>query len=125
METLFKKNLYAIAISLASSQSLDPSTVVDIYRRYGDHLYSKGDYDAAISQYLKTIGKLEPSYVIRKFLDAQRIHNLTSYLQALHEKGLANGDHTTLLFNCYTKLKDVKKLDEFIKVTLFFFLKFS
>ncbi len=33
-------------------------------------------------QYLRTIGRLEPSYVIRKFLDAQRIHNLTSYLQA-------------------------------------------
>lgn len=68
-----------------------------------------------MNQYIRTIGKLEPSYVIRKFLDAQRIHNLTSYLQALHEKGLANADHTTLLFNCYTKLKDVKKLDEFIK----------
>jgi hypothetical protein len=36
--------------------------------------------------------------------------------QALHEQGLANADHTTLLFNCYTKLKDVQKLDEFIKV---------
>jgi len=48
-------------------------------------------------------------------LDAQRIHNLTSYLQELHEKGLANAEHTTLLLNCYTKLKDVQKLDSFIK----------
>lgn len=63
-----------------------------------------------------TIGKLEPSYVIRKFLDAQRIHNLTAYLQALHRKSLANADHTTLLLNCYTKLKDSSKLEEFIKV---------
>jgi hypothetical protein len=39
------------------------------------------------------------------FLDAERIHNLTSYLRALNERGLANGDHTTLLLNCYTKLK--------------------
>ncbi|KAK9694802.1 Vacuolar protein sorting-associated protein 11 [Basidiobolus ranarum] len=68
-----------------------------------------------MSQYLKTIGRLEPSYVIRKFLDAQRIHNLTSYLQELHSTGLATADHTTLLLNCYTKLKDVAKLDEFIK----------
>lgn len=64
-----------------------------------------------------TIGKLEPSYVIRKFLDAQRIHNLTAYLQALHRQSLANADHTTLLLNCYTKLKDSSKLEEFIKVT--------
>jgi hypothetical protein len=35
---------------------------------------------------VRTIGVLEPSYVIRKFLDAQRIHNLTIYLQALHQK---------------------------------------
>lgn len=116
LDILFKKNLYSVAISLAQSQNLDPSSIADIYRGYGDHLYTKGDFDGAISQYLKTIGTLEPSYVIQKFLDAQRIHNLTNYLQALHEKGLANGDHTTLLFNCYTKLKDVKKLDEFIKV---------
>jgi hypothetical protein len=26
----------------------------------------KGDFDGAIQQYLKTIGRLEPSYVIRK-----------------------------------------------------------
>jgi hypothetical protein len=76
----------------------------------------KGDYDLAITQYIKTIGRLEPSYVIKKFLDAQRIHNLTLYLQKLHEAGVANANHTTLLLNCYTKLKDLQKLDEFIKV---------
>jgi len=43
-----------------------------------------------------------------------RIHNLTAYLQALHKEGLANEDHTILLLNCYTKLKDNQKLDEFI-----------
>lgn len=29
--------------------------------------------------------------------------------------GLANSDHTTLLLNTYTKLKDVSRLDSFIK----------
>ncbi|TPX63051.1 hypothetical protein SpCBS45565_g06884 [Spizellomyces sp. 'palustris'] len=138
LDILFKKNMYTLAINLVmSTQSLtsadatdeDPAsvtnptasseydfgTVVEIYKRYGDWLYSKGDYDAAIQQYLHTIGQLEPSYVIRKFLDAQRIHNLTSYLQALHEQNLANADHTTLLLNCYTKLKDIQRLDEFVK----------
>ena len=50
-----------------------------------------------------------------KFLDAQRIHNLVTYLQELHALGLANSDHTTLLLNTYTKLKDVARLDNFIK----------
>ena len=30
-------------------------------------------------------------------------------------QGLASTDHTTLLLNCYTKLKDVDKLDSFLK----------
>ena len=55
-------------------------------------------------------------FVCVQFLDAQRIHNLTAYLQALHKAQLATEDHTTLLLNCYTKLKDVSKLDEFIMV---------
>ncbi|KFM62524.1 Vacuolar protein sorting-associated protein 11-like protein, partial [Stegodyphus mimosarum] len=114
LDMLFKKNQYALAISLAKSQQYDEDGLIDIFRQYGDHLYTKGDHDGAIAQYIKTIGKLEASYVIRKFLDAQRIHNLTAYLQALHKKDLATEDHTTLLLNCYTKLKDISKLDEFI-----------
>ncbi|RHX98980.1 hypothetical protein DYB36_014177, partial [Aphanomyces astaci] len=42
---------------------------------------------------------VEPSYVIRQFLDAQRIHNLTTYLEALHAKAFATSEHTTLLLN--------------------------
>ncbi|GFR61248.1 vacuolar protein sorting-associated protein 11-like protein [Elysia marginata] len=114
LEMLFKKNNYALAISLAKSQQLDQDGLIDIFTQYGDHLYGKGDHDGAIDQYIKTIGKLEASYVIRKFLDAQRIHNLTKYLQALHKSQIATEEHTTLLLNCYTKLKDVSKLDEFI-----------
>ena len=34
-------------------------------------------------QYEKTVGKLEPSYVIRKYLDAPRIQALTAYLKVL------------------------------------------
>jgi len=99
----------------ANNNEYDYGTLVEIYKRYGDWLYEKNDFDNAMKQYLHTIGQLEPSYVIRKFLDAQRIHNLTSYLQALHEAGLANSDHTTLLLNCYTKLKSEDALDQFIK----------
>ena len=50
-----------------------------------------------------------------QFLDGQRIANLTSYLQELHSQNLANSDITTLLLNCYAKLKDTARLDGFIK----------
>ncbi|XP_068634099.1 vacuolar protein-sorting-associated protein 11 homolog [Aristolochia californica] len=115
LDMLFKKNLYTVAINLVQSAQADAKATAEVLRKYGDHLYGKQDYDEAMAQYIHTIGHLEPSYVIQKFLDAQRIYNLTNYLEKLHEKGLASKDHTTLLLNCYTKLKDVEKLDLFIK----------
>lgn len=115
LDMLFKKNLYTVAINLVQSQQADASATAEVLRKYADHLYSKQDYDEAMSQYIHTIGYLEPSYVIQKFLDAQRIYNLTNYLESLHEKGFASKDHTTLLLNCFTKLKDVDKLNVFIK----------
>ena len=30
-------------------------------------------------------------------------------------QNVASTDHTTLLLNCYTKLKDIEKLDKFLK----------
>lgn len=51
---------------MAKSQHYDEEGLVDIFRQYGDHLYAKGDRFGAIEQYIKTIGKLEPSYIIRK-----------------------------------------------------------
>lgn len=50
-----------------------------------------------------------------QFLDSQRIHNLIEYLEELHEHDKATVDHTTLLLNCYAKLKDTEKLEHFIK----------
>eukprot|EP00891_Asterochloris_glomerata_P006754 jgi/Astpho2/6754/e_gw1.00102.4.1_t len=115
VELLYNKNLYPVALSLAQSEQAEPSVVAEIQRRYADHLYNKHDYDGAMAQYVATIGQLEPSYVIKKFLDAQRIHNLTTYLEELHAQGRASSDHTTLLLNCYTKLKNLSKLDSFLK----------
>lgn len=66
LAVLFKKNLYEVAIRMAKSQHYDEDGLVDIFRQYGDHLNSKGDRAGAIEQYIKTIGKLEPSYIIRK-----------------------------------------------------------
>lgn len=114
LEILFQKDLYVIALSLVPEDPSFAEVRSDVHQRYGDHLYKKGDYSGAMEQYIETIGFLEPSYVIRKFLDAQRINSLTLYLEKLHEKGLGGADHTTLLLNCYTRLKDVSKLDAFI-----------
>ncbi|KAK5132316.1 hypothetical protein LTR08_009224 [Meristemomyces frigidus] len=115
LDILYQRDLYLVAISLAQKAKVDPVQQNVIFRKYGDYLYQKGDYDTAMQQYLRAIDNTEPSQIIRKFLDNQHIRNLIDYLEALHEEGKATSDHTTLLLNCYAKLKDVDKLEAFIK----------
>ncbi|TGO52457.1 hypothetical protein BCON_0141g00300 [Botryotinia convoluta] len=115
LETLYQRNLYVHAINLAQKAGMDSKQQNMIFRKSGDFLYQKGDYDGAMQQYLKAIDSTEPSQVIRKYLDTQRIHNLIEYLEELHEHHKATADHTTLLLNCYAKLKDIDKLEKFIK----------
>lgn len=114
-EVLFQRNLYVLAIQLAQRVGVDVAQQNIIFRKYGDYLYQKKDYDTAMQQYLRAIDNTEPSLVIRKYLDTQRIHNLVDYLEELHEHNKATSDHTILLLNCYAKLKDVDKLEAFIK----------
>jgi vacuolar protein sorting-associated protein 11 len=115
LEVLYRLNLYVLAIDLAQKYKVDAVQQNVIFRRYGDYLYQKGDYETAMQQYLRAIDNTEPSQIIRKFLDNQHLRNLIEYLEALHEEGKATSDHTTLLLNCYAKLKDVDKLEAFIK----------
>ncbi len=56
--------------------------MADVYKRWADYLYDKGEYLQAAEKFVKTIGRLEASYVIHKLLDAQRIEALTLYLEA-------------------------------------------
>ncbi|KAK4494695.1 hypothetical protein PRZ48_014051 [Zasmidium cellare] len=115
LEILYQQSLYPLAISLARKYRVDRAQQNVIFRKFGDYLYQRGDYDTAMQQYLEAIDNTEPSQIIRKFLDNQRIQNLIDYLEELHEHHKATSDHTTLLLNCYAKLKDVEKLEEFIK----------
>ncbi|KAL1686960.1 hypothetical protein GGG16DRAFT_63250 [Schizophyllum commune] len=115
LDMLYRRGYYPLALGIAKTQQLDDASIADIHLKTADALYNKKNYDDALTHYVQTIGHVQPSYVIRKLLDAQRIHNLVTYLQELHSHGLANADHTTLLLNTYTKLKDVARLDSFIK----------
>lgn len=72
---LFSRSYFVIALNLAKSEDADRGVVADIHRRYGDFLYSKGDYDGAVGQYVKTLGELQPSYVIRKVSQVIRLND--------------------------------------------------
>jgi len=82
------------------------------------------NWPGAPRRYSKTLGHVAPSYVIRKFLDAQKISHLAEYLAKAHAPEVATEpptdgadatttrpELTTLLVNCYAKLKDVAALD--------------
>ena len=78
LDMIYRKSLYGLALNLAVTQNLDAASQADIHRQYGDHLYTKGDHDGAMQQYVKTIGHLQPSYVIRKVRLDTKEHNGTS-----------------------------------------------
>ena len=110
---LTQKNLYSAAITLAyQDPSYSPSDITALYRRHAEHLYRKGDFESAIDQYIYTIGSLEPSHIIFRFLDAPKIPLLAKYLEVLRQKDLATGIHLDLLKTCYLKLNDVVKAEK-------------
>ena len=115
LDILYSRDLHQLAIQFAEKAQLPSSHLNDIIQKYGDYLFSRGDYDSALQQYLRAINTINPSEIIRKFLDVQRISNLVSILEELHSQHLANSDHTTLLLNCYARLKNVDMLERFIK----------
>ena len=115
LDILYSRNLHLLAIQFAEKAHLPSPQLNSIVQKYADYLFSRGDYDAALQQYLRAIETLNPSEIIRKYLDVQRISNLVSILEELHAQKLANTDHTTLLLNCYARLKNVEQLERFVK----------
>ncbi|KAK6539802.1 hypothetical protein TWF694_009992 [Orbilia ellipsospora] len=116
LNLLYQRDLYPTALKLAQKSAITSTEITQINCRYADFLFSKGDYDNAMQQYVQAVEGTQPSQVIRKFLDIQRIPNLIQYLEELHRHpGYVTTEHTTLLLNCYAKLKDVDKLEKFIR----------
>lgn len=68
LEILYQRNLFVYAINLAQKSGMDTQQQNVIFRKYGDFLYQKGEYDSAMEQYLKAIDNTEPSQVIRKVI---------------------------------------------------------
>lgn len=104
---LVQKNLYQAAIFVAyADPSYETEDITLLYRRHAEHLYRQADYAGAIEQYKHTIGSLEPSHVIFRYLDAPKIPLLVSYLEELRSRDMATTVHNELLRTCYLKLND-------------------
>jgi vacuolar protein sorting-associated protein 11 len=109
---LVQKNLYSAAIFVAyTDPSFDTEDITMLYRRHAEYLYRKGDYSGAIDQYKHTIGSLEPSHVIFRYLDAPKIPLLVKYLEELRSKDRTTPVHNELLRTCYLKLNDAESAE--------------
>eukprot|EP00977_Amphora_coffeiformis_P002374 scaffold448_cov156-Amphora_coffeaeformis.AAC.3 len=112
VDLLVQKNLYSAAVVVAyADPSFPPTEITNLYRRYAEHLYRKGDFSSAMEQYIHTIGSLESSHVIFRYLDAPKIPLLVKYLERLRAKHLATVVHNELLKTCYLKLNDTEAAD--------------
>ena len=58
---------------------------------------------------------MEPSYVIHKLLDAQRINSLTVYLEEIEARNKSRSEHRNLLISCYAKNKNEEKLKKLLE----------
>eukprot|EP00834_Sanchytrium_tribonematis_P000735 NODE_14_length_51535_cov_1.125049.p13 type:complete len:390 gc:universal NODE_14_length_51535_cov_1.125049:5563-4394(-) len=88
----------------------------EVYKLFANNTYLHDDKDKAMQYFIETIGYLEPSVVILKYVNAQRMEQLMDYLEMLHTRKVATPDHTTLLLNCYSKINGISRLETFLKV---------
>ena len=60
LEILYNKHYYQLAINLASTQQYDYNSIVDIYRKYGDHLYGYPFFSLFVFPYSRSFFLLSP-----------------------------------------------------------------
>ena len=93
----------------------------EISKKHADYLYSeKNRADLALDSYVDTIGYLNPSYVIQRYMELQYLPYLLKYLEKLVEDGdgsrtsMNNQEYTALLVTCYIKLGKIDKVQQLI-----------
>ncbi|GMR48634.1 hypothetical protein PMAYCL1PPCAC_18829, partial [Pristionchus mayeri] len=114
LDILYKKSFFDVAIDVAKRSEGGAEVLPHIHHKYGDFYYSKADFGNAIREFKESIGVLDPSYVIKKFLDGSKLPHLCTYLEALRAKGRSNVHHTTMLVNSYARLQEKEKLQKLL-----------
>ena len=125
IHTLMKKNLHVEAKQIAVAAKFPPEIIAEIDKEYADNLYNKNNFDEAINQFIETIGFLNPSYVIQRYIQVPQLDNLIKYLEKLIEGPSMNlvsassaadynKDYTALLLNCYVKKEKFPEIKRFI-----------
>ena len=69
IQTLLKKGLFAEAQKIAHNAKFPEEIIAEICKEHADNLYEKKQFDESLEQFMKTIGYLNPSYVIQRFIE--------------------------------------------------------
>lgn len=68
IHTLMKKGLFDEAKKVARDARFPEDIIAEICKEHADKLYSQRNFEEAIKQYSETIGHLNPSYVIQRYI---------------------------------------------------------
>lgn len=109
---------FEVAVQISIAKNLPPEFVGNIHYMQGQNYMERSDYQNAVQCYIKTIKRIEPSFIISQFIETSRTEYLIQYLEALNDNRVSTKQHTTLLFNCYTKLRNKEKLTTIINAAL-------
>lgn len=111
LKKFLKRHIYDLALKFCNNKNYAPEIISNIHKLYGDYSFKKGEYQMAYDQYVKTIGVLESSYVIKQFVSVCKTEYVIMYLEELHknQNDLIGPHHTALLLNCLLKEKSIKK----------------
>lgn len=113
LERLFHANRFDMAKAVASRSNVSE---MDVTRMYADHLYAHREFARSAELYVETLGHVEPSYVISRFLSSRTVFDLSVYLDALHVqcgKDRYMKEYTVLLLGCYYKLNARFRIENF------------
>ena len=121
-ETFFNKKYFDDALMYAKNLGFNDEQMSEISIKNAQYEFSKGHYDRAIDEYIKTIKYYEPSIIVQKFLEKSKFNYLIKYLETIVE-GYSSKDinleesknYTTLLLHCYIIQEEINKLKDFIE----------
>jgi len=68
IHTLMRKSLFTEAKKIANDARFPADIIAEICKEHADKLHSQRNYEEAIQQYKETIGHLNPSYVIQRYI---------------------------------------------------------
>ena len=69
IEKLLRKEMFKEASYITKNSNFPPEVHAEICKEHADYLYKKNDQDLALEKYIETIGFLNPSYVIQKYIE--------------------------------------------------------